>query len=468
MTALDDGALARLRAALQDAGADSSLVPGRVVAGKYRLEERIGEGGMGVVVAARHLELDALVAIKFLRAGLADDGRLLREARAAARLENEHVVRVLDVGCTDDGAPFIVMEHLNGTDLARTLAERGPLPIAEAVGFVLEACEGVAEAHALGIVHRDLKPSNLFLASRRNGTSIVKVLDFGISKLTRRRDDATTGTVTTTGPATVVGSVGYMAPEQLHGSAVDARTDVWALGVVLFELITAKRPFDGATAAAVGARIAAAEPTRLRELAPHAPADLEAAVLRCLAKAPGERFADVQSLARALARIAPRAEGGSPGRVVRSPGRRVIVATLLAAAGAGSIVLVARSRQGTAPPAPAASGVAAAGSGGPAQPPQPPQSPVASSAADRAVTVPDRGPSPSPDPPLRPSRASAPRAVHAGAPAAGRSAAAPARSAVAVAVAAQTAPAAPSSAAPVGAARPKAGPDLDDPALQSP
>ncbi len=320
LAALDDELRAAVPATLPGADPAARLTEGAIVAGKYKVEHVLGEGGMGIVVAAKHLELGTRVALKVLRGrGTAkDDARFLREAQAVARLESEHVARVLDVARFDDGAPFLVMEYLRGEDLARRLRDEGPLAIEEAVGYVLEACEALEEAHALGIVHRDLKPSNLFLTQRRDGTRLVKVLDFGISKITRPLEDAG-GDVSLTGATAVIGSAPYMSPEQLHDSKqVDARSDLWSLGVVLHELVTGNMPFHADTPAAVGARIASAKPRRLREELPTAPAGLEAVVLRCLQKVPGERYADVAALREALAPFAP-AGTKSPARVTPTP-----------------------------------------------------------------------------------------------------------------------------------------------------
>lgn len=294
---------------------------GTTIAGKYRIEERLGQGGMGIIVAARHLELGKRVALKLLSSGKTSDApRLLREAKAASRLESEHVARVLDVGRTDDGTPYIVMEYLPGNDLARHLSQHGPLAIDVAVGYVLEACEALAEAHALGIVHRDVKPSNLFLVSRRDGSRSVKVLDFGISKLTRSLDEGSSEVSgSLTGGGTVMGSVAYMSPEQLQDpSHVDARTDIWALGVVLYEFVTGTRPFEGDGPAAI-ARIAGAEPRRLRDVRPDAPEALETAIQRCLEKAPGRRFANVTTFARAIAPFAE-SHAGTLGQIARTLG----------------------------------------------------------------------------------------------------------------------------------------------------
>ncbi|MEZ4314973.1 MAG: serine/threonine-protein kinase [Polyangiaceae bacterium] len=219
--------------------------PGDIVAGKYLVDRVLGVGGMGAVVAATHTQLDQRVAIKFLLPQMLGSRevveRFQREARAAAKIRSEHVVRVSDVGTLDGGVPFIVMEFLEGKDLGELLQRRGPLPVPLAVDYVLEACEALAEAHAAGIVHRDLKPSNLFLARRADETDIVKVLDFGISK--QITPEALQSSPSLTRTTDVFGSPTYMSPEQLKASRdVDTRADLWALGVILFELISGAPP----------------------------------------------------------------------------------------------------------------------------------------------------------------------------------------------------------------------------------
>jgi serine/threonine-protein kinase len=230
--------------------------------------------------------------------------RFAREARAAARLKSEHVVRIFDVDEDDDGTPFFVMEHLSGRDLEQICEEEGPLEPGRAVEYVLQACEAVAEAHALGMVHRDLKPANLFVV-RRRGSDVVKLLDFGITKAAADGGDE----VSITSPASIIGSPLYMSPEQLKSSKdVDARADIWALGVVLYQLLTKKTPFEGATASELAAKIASDAPTPLRDRRAGIDPLLATAVERCLAKDPAERFPDVVALAGALAPFARAAE----------------------------------------------------------------------------------------------------------------------------------------------------------------
>ncbi|HEY0189978.1 MAG TPA: serine/threonine-protein kinase, partial [Kofleriaceae bacterium] len=217
---------------------------GDVLAGKYRVDKILGIGGMGMVVAATHLEIDQRVALKFMLPSSAESSesamRFLREARAAGRLNSEHVCRVSDVGRFDSGAPYIVMEYLQGDNLGAILRKRGPLRVAEAVDYILQGIEGLAEAHAHGIIHRDLKPDNLFLHKRNDGGFSVKVLDFGISKI------SVEGLSTKTGD--IMGSPAYMAPEQMESTRnVDHRADVWSLGVVLYQLVVGKPPFHGDT-----------------------------------------------------------------------------------------------------------------------------------------------------------------------------------------------------------------------------
>jgi serine/threonine-protein kinase len=278
---------------------------GDLIAGKYRVDRVLGQGGMGVVVAAVHEQLDQRVALKFLLPEVTSHAeivqRFLREARASVRIHSEHVARVLDVGTLPSGVPFMVMEYLEGQDLAQTLERRGPLPVTESVGFVLEACEAVAEAHSLGMVHRDLKPANLFLATRPSGRPTVKVLDFGISKIpVTDRDQMVTRT------STVMGSPGYMSPEQMMSSdKVDVRSDIWSLGVVLYELLGQCLPFPGNTMPEIIASILQKAPAPLAQVRGDVPAGLAHVIGTCLKKEPSERYANVAELARALAPFGP-------------------------------------------------------------------------------------------------------------------------------------------------------------------
>jgi serine/threonine-protein kinase len=229
--------------------------------------------------------------------------RFSNEARSAAKIQSEHVARVLDVGVLDDGSPYMVMEYLEGTDLAGLIKQRGSIPGPEAIEYVLQACEALAEAHVAGIVHRDLKPANLFLTRRADGSPSVKVLDFGISKAALSNDGAGQALTQT---AAVLGSPSYMAPEQLKSARqADPRTDIWALGIILHELMTGACAFQADTVPELYVSILQAPPTALRQRLPNAPPALEAVLLRCLEKDPARRYASVGELALALAEFAP-------------------------------------------------------------------------------------------------------------------------------------------------------------------
>jgi serine/threonine-protein kinase len=273
-----------------------TIKPGDLVLSKYRVDRVLGEGAMGVVLAVTNVDLEQRFAVKIMRpskAAAESHQRFVREARIAARLRSEYAVKVVDVGTTETGEPYMLMEHLDGHDLAAELRARGRLVIADAVGYVLEACEALAEAHAAGIVHRDIKPANLFLARGPGGRVVLKVLDFGISKLA---DD-----VDLTGDLAVLGSPLYMSPEQMRSSkTVDARCDVWALGVTLYELLAGKTPFHADKVQAVCARVALEEPPPLGPARPDLPAGLEAVIMACLQKDPARRWPNMAALAAAL------------------------------------------------------------------------------------------------------------------------------------------------------------------------
>ena len=280
---------------------------GDVLGGKYEIQQLLGEGGMCVVMGAKHLQLEERVAIKLLRPefGENEEGieRFMREGRAAIRIRNDHVVRIRDVDVLPSGTPYLVMEHLEGSDLDALILAHGPSPIALAVDYILQAGEAIAEAHSLGIVHRDLKPANLFLTKRADGSPWIKVLDFGISKMTQQ--NAAPREVRLTGRMAVMGSPHYMSPEQLRSTRdVDHRTDIWALGTILHELLSGKPAFDGPSITAVCARIMEAAPDSLSAMRPEVTAGLAAVILRCLKKKADERFASMGELAVALAQFA--------------------------------------------------------------------------------------------------------------------------------------------------------------------
>jgi eukaryotic-like serine/threonine-protein kinase len=283
---------------------------GDVIAGKYEIVGLIGAGGVGYVVSAMHLELGEMVALKFLREeSLVHEevvARFAREARAAAKIKSEYVARVFDVGSLPNGVPFIVMEYLHGKDLADVVRQEGRLPIKVAVEYVMQACEALASAHSMGTVHRDIKPENLFLTRHAEGVEIIKVLDFGISKVALQGGSSQSQRqfVKTMMP---MGTPAYMSPEQIRATGeVDARTDIWALGCVLFELLTASCVFDAPTLMQLGAAILERAPVPLRQMLPDAPPELEAIILRCLEKDASKRYQTVAELAVALYPFAPR------------------------------------------------------------------------------------------------------------------------------------------------------------------
>jgi hypothetical protein len=292
---------------------------GDILAGKYRVERVLGVGGMGVVVSALHVQLDERVAIKFLLPGaLANPdavARFGREARAAVKIKSEHVARVTDVGVLESGSPYLVMEFLHGRDLAAVVHEGGPLPVPIAVEYVLQACEALAEAHALGIVHRDLKPANLFLTLRPDGTPSVKVLDFGISKVTAPDGSSDMGMTKT---QTIMGSPLYMSPEQMASSRdVDARSDIWAAGTVLYELVTGRVPFQAETMPQLCSMILRDDPPAPRSFQPGIPEGLQQVILRSLQKQRAHRYQNVGEFAAALAEYAPNAGARSAERIAR-------------------------------------------------------------------------------------------------------------------------------------------------------
>jgi eukaryotic-like serine/threonine-protein kinase len=281
---------------------DAPVQEGDLLAGKYRVEKVLGFGGMGVVVSAFRGDLEQRVAVKFLSQAAAERPdaaeRFRREARAAAKIRSEHVARVLDVGTLDTGLPYMVMEYLEGNDIADELRQYQWLPILEAVEFILQAIEALAEAHAAGVVHRDLKPGNLFLARRADGSRRVKVLDFGISKAL---SGSSVEELSLTKTAALIGSPLYMAPEQMRSAKdVDTRADIWSLGAMLYEMLTGQPPYTGESIPQLCAALLHDDPIPLRQHRAEIPEGLEQAVLRCLMKDRNHRFPTVFELGRAL------------------------------------------------------------------------------------------------------------------------------------------------------------------------
>lgn len=275
--------------------------PGDVLAGKYRVERLLGSGGMGYVVSARHLQLDQLVAMKFLKQNAIDNAeaseRFFREAKAAAKLRSENIAKIHDVGTLETGEPYIVMEHLDGYDLA-ALAKRGEiLAPSVACEYVMQACEALAEAHTLGIVHRDIKLANLFVTTGPTGAPLLKVLDFGISKTNPFGESEHEMTKA----ASLLGSPRFMSPEQMRDPrAVDGRTDIWSLGVVLYRLVAGQPPFEAEALGRLLTMVMHEKEAPLSTIRSDLPPGFEAVVARCLEKAPDARFADVAELAAAL------------------------------------------------------------------------------------------------------------------------------------------------------------------------
>jgi eukaryotic-like serine/threonine-protein kinase len=295
---------------------DPPVPIGTIIADRYEVTGFLGRGGMGFVVAARHRELGERVAIKFLnRSELAE--RFFREARAAAGIENDHVVRIYDAGRLASGEPYIVMEHLSGEDLAARLAGTGSMAPETVATILVDVCLALADAHAAGIVHRDLKPENIFLARRRGGDEVVKLLDFGVAKVPDAR--------ALTQSDNVLGTPAYMSPEQLLGSRdVDHRSDIWSLGIILYELLTDELPFDGGSLVHLAIIIREKPTPSVRGARRDIPKEMDAVIARCLAKQRTDRYADVGELAEALAPFLPAGMAHTTARIRRivDEGRR--------------------------------------------------------------------------------------------------------------------------------------------------
>lgn len=279
---------------------------GDLISGRYRVERVLGQGAMGMVVAALHIELDERRAIKFMLPGLLNNPeaveRFTREARACAKLKSKHVATVHDVGRLDDDTRYIVMEYLEGTDLKDLLKLRSILPIDEAVGYLLQACEAIGEAHQLGVVHRDLKPANLYLTAGVGGAPCIKVLDFGIARMNNAQNlEAQDMTAT----KAMLGSPLYMSPEQIRSSRdVDGRSDIWSLGVVLFRMLVGTLPFQAPGSAELFVKILTDKPPVPSHVNPRVPPAMDEIILRCLERDPAHRFQSVAELVAALKPLA--------------------------------------------------------------------------------------------------------------------------------------------------------------------
>lgn len=334
---------------------------GDVVAGKFVLEKLIGQGGMGAVFAARHRELDSVVAVKVMLTDTSNveaTTRFKNEGRAAAKIRSEHVVRVEDVG-EENGYAYMILELLDGEDLSQVLERVRRVAPADVVACMLEACEGVRRAHDKGIIHRDLKPSNLFVSRREDGSKVVKVLDFGISKSQSTLAQAP-GSLTST--KAMLGSPLYMSPEQLRSSkSVDVRADIWALGVIMYELLSGTCPYMGESLGELFAAILETDPTPLRVRAPDVPPELEAVVMRCLQRRPENRFQNVMEVIQALVPVAQAYANGmygfvDPGAAVLGPLNTKLLGSLASVTGSSPAI--------DRPPYPSNAGVSANASGG--------------------------------------------------------------------------------------------------------
>jgi serine/threonine protein kinase len=277
---------------------------GDVIAEKYRLVRTLGRGGMGRIFAADHLLLGTTVALKFMHPHLARDrgqvARFAREARAAATLKSAYSARIIDVDTLDNGELYIVMEYLDGVSLETIAVDGRGLPIPDAVRFIVQACDALAEAHSRSIIHRDVKPANLFLTKGKSGEPIIKVLDFGLAKSVVSTEGLSSSQNSTIA-GQALGTPYYMSPEQITGGAViDGRSDVWAIGTTLYELLTGHMAFPGPNAAIVFDGILLGSPTPLRVLRPEIPDTLVAIVDRCLQREVTARFQTVRELSKAL------------------------------------------------------------------------------------------------------------------------------------------------------------------------
>ncbi|MDT4898730.1 MAG: eukaryotic-like serine/threonine-protein kinase [Acidobacteriota bacterium] len=283
---------------------------GRTLDEKYRLDERLGTGGMGTVYRATHLLIDRPVAIKVLNSRYVEDEaaqvRFRREARAAGRLQHSNAVTVTDFGTTSDGLVYIVMELLEGHTLRDVLGREAPLDVARAVSIMLQISSAVGAAHAAGIIHRDLKPANIFIVQRKDAPPFVKVLDFGIAKLAAEALDDDDDPQTLTQVGAMIGTPRYMSPEQCDGAPLTPAADVYSLGIILYEMLTGTTPFNGTSPLAIAIKHSSQMPRSPREFVATIPNVLEAVVLRALEKKPEDRPANAEAFRQELYAVAER------------------------------------------------------------------------------------------------------------------------------------------------------------------
>ncbi len=285
--------------------AESDALLGRTLDGKYHIEAKIGEGGMGAVYRARHVLMDIPLAIKVLHPSLVSDAtsvaRFQREAQAMARIRHSNAIAVSDFGITDDQINYIVMELFEGESLRKVLEREKKLPYPTAIAIARQVCGALEAAHRSGVIHRDIKPENIFLAPQPDNSYFVKVIDFGIAKIVT---DTTKGGPPLTRQGMIIGSPHYLSPEQCTGQELDARSDVYSLGIVLFEMLTGRVPFTALTPVAVALLHANEPPPSVRSLNPDIPEALDRLVLCALAKSKADRPASAQEFAAELERVA--------------------------------------------------------------------------------------------------------------------------------------------------------------------